>query len=281
LQSTWLGKFCAIAAILAATPAFASDGAAAVKAAIQENYAAYSSFDEARYRGTTTDDFLLLEHGELIDREGDIASMAKPGTGFRRSDYFEFNTVKIEGNFAYAVYTLKSGIYDDKRGARDREWLESAILRREDGQWKVAVLHSTRVSHPAGAADMKQFAIRYSAAWSSHDPARVAAFHAEDGSLAINGGPPAVGRAGITEAVRGFMTAYPDMVVELDRLERQDGKYRYHWRFTGTNSGPGGTGRPVKIGGYEEWSIGADGLIAASQGHYDAADWDRQVGGQP
>jgi hypothetical protein len=37
----------------------------------------------------------------------------------------------------------------------------------------------------------------------------------------------------------------------------------------------------VKIGGFEEWTMGADGLIAASQGHYDAADWDRQVGGKP
>jgi SnoaL-like domain len=130
-------------------------------------------------------------------------------------------------------------------------------------------------------ADMNQFAVRYSAAWSSQDPARVAAFHADNGSLTINGGTPSVGRAGITEAVRAFMSAYPDMVVELDSLEYANGKYRYHWRFTGTNSGPGGTGRPVKIGGFEEWTMGADGLIAASQGHYDAADWDRQVGGQP
>ena len=269
-----------LAAWLAA-PALADDDQTAVEAAIRENYAAYSSFDEARYRSTTTDDFLLLEHGELIDREGDVANMAKPGTGFRRADHFDFDAVRIAGDTAWAVYTLESEIHDDVRGTRNREWLESAILRREDGRWKVALLHSTRVSHPAGAADMKQFAIRYSAAWSSGDPARVAAFHAEDGSLTINGGAPAAGRTGITEAARSFMTAYPDMVVELDRLEYEDGKYRYHWRFSGTDSGPGGTGRPVRTTGYEEWTIGANGLIAASQGHYDAADWDRQLGKAP
>jgi hypothetical protein len=135
--------------------------------------------------------------------------------------------------------------------------------------------------HPAGTADMEQFAVRYSGAWSSGDPERVAAFHAEDGSLSINGGTPAVGRAGITEAARSFMTAYPDMIVELDRLEYRDGKYRYHWRFTGTNSGPGGTGRAVRTAGYEEWTIGATGLIASSEGHYDAAEWDRQLGKAP
>lgn len=269
-----------LAAWLAA-PALADDDQTAVEAAIRENYAAYSSFDEARYRSTTTDDFLLLEHGELIDREGDVANMAKPGTGFRRADHFDFDAVRIAGDTAWAVYTLESEIHDDVRGTRNREWLESAILRREDGRWKVALLHSTRVSHPAGAADMKQFAIRYSAAWSSGDPGRVAAFHAEDGSLTINGGAPAADRAGITEAARSFMTAYPDMVVELDRLEYRNGKYRYHWRFAGTNTGPGGTGRAVRTTGYEEWTIGAGGLIAASQGHYDAADWDRQLGKAP
>jgi ketosteroid isomerase-like protein len=272
---------CSVATLLAPPAALASGDAAAIQAAIQENYAAYSGFDETRYRATTTDDYLLLEHGELIDREGDVASMAKPGTGFRRTDHFDFSHVKVVGDTAYAVYTLRSEIYDDERGERDREWLESAILRREGGRWKVALLHSTRVSHPAGAEGIKQFAVRYSAAWSSQDPARVAAFHAENGSLTINDGPPAIGRTGIAEAARAFMTAYPDMVVELDRLEHVNGKYRYHWRFTGTNSGPGGTGRPVKTVGYEEWTIGPDGLIASSQGHYDAADWDRQLGKAP
>ncbi len=58
------------------------------------------------------------------------------------------------------------------------------------------------------------------------------------------------------------MTGYPDMVVTLERLERIGDKYRFHWNFTGTNTGPGGTGRPVQIGGYEEWTMGADGLIS-------------------
>jgi hypothetical protein len=74
------------------------------------------------------------------------------------------------------------------------------------------------------------------------------------------------------------MTGYPDMVVVLDGLDRQGDGYRYRWTFTGTNTGPGGTGRKVRISGYEEWTIGADGLIEKSLGHYDAADWDRQLG---
>ena len=130
----------------------------------------------------------------------------------------------------------------------------------------------------ANKAVVNQFAVRYAAAWCSQDPASVAAFFAEDGSLTINDGTPSVGRAAITEAAKSFMTGYPDMVVEMARLDRVEDKYRFHWNFTGTNTGPGGTGRKVRISGYEEWTLGADGLVAKSLGHYDAADWDRQLG---
>jgi hypothetical protein len=48
----------------------------------------------------------------------------------------------------------------------------------------------------------------------------------------------------------------------------------------GTNTGPGGTGNKVRISGYELWKIGDDGLIAESQGHFDAADYERQLKGK-
>jgi hypothetical protein len=49
---------------------------------------------------------------------------------------------------------------------------------------------------------LRAFAKRYSTAWCSMDPARVAGQYAPEGSLTINDGPPAVGRAAITEAAR-------------------------------------------------------------------------------
>src|SRR5436309_1968674 len=128
-------------------------------------------------------------------------------------------------------------------------------------------------------ADLLEFARSYTEAWCSGEPARVAEHYSIDGSLTINGGAPAVGREAITEAARGFMDGFPDLRVELDELDDAGSPVEYRWTLTGTNTGPGGTGRSVRVSGVERWTIGGDGLIAASLGSYDAADWDRQIGG--
>jgi len=124
---------------------------------------------------------------------------------------------------------------------------------------------------------LHDFAQRYAAAWCSHQPASVAEHYAPTGSLTINGGPPAVGRAAITEAARGFMSALPDIEVVMNDLLVADSGIEFHWTFTGTNTGPGGTGNRVRVTGFEEWTIADDGLIAESQGHYDQAEYERQL----
>lgn len=131
------------------------------------------------------------------------------------------------------------------------------------------------------ASTLTDLAARYTAAWCSQDPSRVASFYSESGSLTINRGVPSVGRPAIAAAAQGFMTAFPDLVVRMDSVGGSGSRVEYHWTLTGTNSGPGGTGHPVRISGHEEWIIGTDNLIAESQGHYDEVDYQRQVNGGP
>ena len=126
-------------------------------------------------------------------------------------------------------------------------------------------------------AELTDFSARYAAAWSSGDPTSLAAFYADAGKLSVNAGPPAVGRAAIASKAHGFMTAFPDMVVQLRAVEQDAHSATFHWIWTGTNTGPGGTGRAVRIEGYEVWTFGSDGLIAESKGHYDEAEYSRQV----
>ena len=131
------------------------------------------------------------------------------------------------------------------------------------------------------SAQLRQFATRYTAAWCSQNAASVAEFFAEGGSLRINHGAPSVGRAAIAHSAQGFMTAFPDLVVNMDGVDLDGDGAVYRWTLVGTNTGPGGTGRAVRISGYEQWTIGPDDLIAESEGHFDEIDYQRQLTAKP
>ena len=86
-------------------------------------------------------------------------------------------------------------------------------------------------------------------------------------------------RAAIAAAAQEFITTFPDMVVTLDRVTGDMSRATFHWTLTGTNTGPGETGRAVRISGFEECRLDADRLVAESQGHFDQADCNRQLKG--
>ena len=126
---------------------------------------------------------------------------------------------------------------------------------------------------------LHDFATRYTAAWCAHDPEATASFFAEDGSLSVNGGEPAVGRAAIAEVVQGFYDAFPDTVVIMDAIRGAGDQAVYLWTYVGTNTGPCGTGHRVRFNGWEAWTLTDDGLIGESIGQFDAHEYERQLAG--
>ena len=127
--------------------------------------------------------------------------------------------------------------------------------------------------------DRTSFATRYADAWNGQNPVAFGAFYGDAGSLVVNG-VASVGRAAIVETARSSMAAFPDMKVRLDSLREESGATVFHWTWTGTNSGPGGTGKAVNLTGYERWTFGADGLLMKSDGHYDNDEYQRQLKGE-
>ena len=105
----------------------------------------------------------------------------------------------------------------------------------------------------------------------------MAAFFSPRASFTVNNGAPAVGRSEIAELAQSFMTTFPDLLVIMDDVRVREDHAEYHWTLIGTNTGPGGTGHRVRISGLERWQIGTDGLIAASQGQFDASDYRCQL----
>ncbi len=152
-------RFLGAAALLALVPA-AAQAAPAAKGADAEAimrmlidwYRAFGNprTDRDDYRAFMTEDYLLLENGELLDLARDMAMLASLAPDNVRTDRFDFRYIRVDGNDGYAVYFLESGMNDAKNGPRSRRWLESAILRRVEGRWRAAVLHSTRINPPNG-----------------------------------------------------------------------------------------------------------------------------------
>jgi uncharacterized protein (TIGR02246 family) len=180
--------------------------------------------------------------------------------------------VTPDGRYLFFSRRYGGGNWETTTDA-DVFWVDIAVVDRLKRD-------SARETRPMTAAELTDFATRYAAAWSSQNPASLAAFYTEDGTLTVNAGAPSVGRPAITAKAQGFMTAFPDMVVKLKAVEQDGHGATFRWIWTGTNTGPGGTGRRVQIEGYEAWTFGANGLIAESKGHYDEAEYARQVSAQ-
>ncbi|MEO7687669.1 MAG: nuclear transport factor 2 family protein [Sphingomonas sp.] len=126
------------------------------------------------------------------------------------------------------------------------------------------------------AMDMMEVAAAYTAAWNTGQPEAVAALFAPEGVIIINRGNPCHGRDGVAQMAAGFYADMPDLHLTFDGLRSAGSHVAYLWTFTGTHVR---TGNAVRVSGWEEWDVDADGLVALSRGWFDGEDYARQVAG--
>ena len=126
-------------------------------------------------------------------------------------------------------------------------------------------------------ADILKMAEGYTAAWCSRSGEAVASFFTEDATSVVNGAAPTVGRSAIASEMGAYFEDFPDLVLRMDELRCGGDQAIFLWTLEGTNSGPGGTGKFVRIRGWQNWRLSEDLLIAAADGGYDAADYERQI----
>ena len=92
-----------------------------------------------------TKDFLLLEHGEVWDRQKITEMMQMTNDDpSERINSFDFVEIKISGDTAWIVYQ-NTAIFK-KEGSKifEMKWLESATAVKTKDGWKLDMLHSTR-----------------------------------------------------------------------------------------------------------------------------------------
>jgi len=108
----------------------------------------FSSFNAEKLTDFYTEDFILLEHGEVWDmafiREYLSKAKSNPNPA-TRTNRFEFINTVVEGDRAWVAYHNYATISRDGQLLRQLYWLESATAIRTANGWRLDMLHSTRV----------------------------------------------------------------------------------------------------------------------------------------
>ena len=117
----------------------------AVAQALRLMYAALTNDDAVQLRAVTTPDFYAFDGGEQMTG-AELMSLIKRlhATGKTFVWTVPAPKVRIEGKVAWITY-LNRGFVQDAAGKKDVSWLESAVLLKEAGTWRIQFFHSTRV----------------------------------------------------------------------------------------------------------------------------------------
>ena len=111
---------------------------------VKDLFAAMSRQDGKAMQETSTEDFQLLEHGEDWTMQKLVAVVKANGKPHQRKNFFKQIRARQTGDLAWVSYWNKAEI---QRATELRVivWLESAVMVKVDGNWKIQMLHSTRV----------------------------------------------------------------------------------------------------------------------------------------
>ena len=92
-----------------------------------------------------TDDFLLLEVGEVWDMERLTSELRSANMqGMKRVNEFDFIELKISGDTAWIAYHNDATFKKDGETLQVIRWLESATAVKTEEGWRLDMLHSTR-----------------------------------------------------------------------------------------------------------------------------------------
>lgn len=114
--------------------------------AIRTMYAAATKDDFDLFHSVTAATFFAFDNGKRFD--GDQLMTLIQGA-HRSGKVYVWNVtdpeVHLSGNLAWVTYTNR-GSLTDSSGTHPLTWLESVVLEKRSGQWRVLFLHSQRAA---------------------------------------------------------------------------------------------------------------------------------------
>lgn len=96
-------------------------------------------------KNTSTDDLIILEHGEIWNMDTVVAILNKlKALKPVRVNSFDFIKTEVRDQTAWVAYQNKAIVTINGQKV-DYHWLESAVLVKQGNDWKIKMLQSTRL----------------------------------------------------------------------------------------------------------------------------------------
>ena len=129
----------------AAQPSSMTADEEAVAQTLRLMYVALTKEDSAQLRAVITPDFYAFDGGERFT-DDEFMALIKGLHAAGKTIVWTVPEpkVRIEGHVAWITY-INRGSSQDAAGKKDVSWLESAVLLKEAGTWRIQFFHSTRV----------------------------------------------------------------------------------------------------------------------------------------
>ena len=119
---------------------------ATIQQTVENMFATLTNADTSALKTFVTTNVRFYEYGQVwpIDTLIQEVIQIKSIPGFKRTNRFNFVSTTIHKKTAWVTYYLESII--TANGKMDTlNWLETVVLIKQKRQWKIDVLHSTRI----------------------------------------------------------------------------------------------------------------------------------------
>ncbi len=113
-----------------------------VEAVLTTFFEAISDYDYQTLRDITSEDYTLIENGPIWTVDSLIHLVQQFEDQATLSYDFSNMETTVEGEIAWMTYK-NNGHFKMPDGERNFDWTESAVFRKQDGEWKMVLLHST------------------------------------------------------------------------------------------------------------------------------------------
>jgi hypothetical protein len=111
-------------------------------------FAAAHDDDLAKFNSIVAPGFYIFDNGARFNGDSVMTLIKNLHAAGKHYEWHVTEPdIHIEGRSAWIAYVNKGSITTGSVTS-DQQWLESAFLQRQSGNWKIVFLHSTRVPSP-------------------------------------------------------------------------------------------------------------------------------------